>query len=430
MTDDYRPREDNRDRRTPYADTDDDTGNDPGHRADNEAPAAPPKPGRWDRAPEPHYWRFVVGHLGRTLITVGLMMFAFVGYQLWGTGIQEARSQNALARDFDKALLVVGVNQTTTSTVDPATPTTPVAPITTPGPQPQPFPHVINEGEAVASLKIPSIDLSKYVVAGVGVHDLRKGVGHFPNTPFPGQLGNSALAGHRTTYGQPFYSLDKLRQGDEIVVSTILGGTYVYLVTGSEVVGKNDYHVISDSDPTKATLTLITCTPIGTANSRLVVHADLDLSRSSPVGKAALYYGQPPPAGSDQAALPDDTGTLDSTTSSAAVPVTTTGVPANASSVPTATSARTSNTSTTSPVQTGGFRAPTDAFSQGWFSDNSAFVPVSIWGVILLGIWRGSYLVAKRKRRLWIGFVIGFIPFAVVLYFFFENLNRLLPTAI
>ena len=55
------------------------------------------------------------------------------------------------------------------------------------------------------------------IVAGVAVEDLRRGPGHFPETPLPGQLGNAAIAGHRTTYGQPFRNVDDLVPGDEII---------------------------------------------------------------------------------------------------------------------------------------------------------------------------------------------------------------------
>ncbi|MGA1061881.1 MAG: hypothetical protein ACO3VH_06090, partial [Ilumatobacteraceae bacterium] len=48
---------------------------------------------RWDLPPEPHDWRWAVGLLGRTLVVVGLLMLGFVGYQLWGTGIETARAQ-------------------------------------------------------------------------------------------------------------------------------------------------------------------------------------------------------------------------------------------------------------------------------------------------------------------------------------------------
>ena len=59
-----------------------------------------------------------------------------------------------------------------------------------------------------------------YLVAGVRVDDLKKGVGHYPSTPLPGQYGNAALAGHRTTYGAPFYKIDRLKRGDRIFMDT------------------------------------------------------------------------------------------------------------------------------------------------------------------------------------------------------------------
>ena len=65
-------------------------------------PASHDKVSRWDRPKPPHDWRWVVGGIGRTLITLGLMMFAFVAYQLWGTGIQTAQAQRTLSREFDE----------------------------------------------------------------------------------------------------------------------------------------------------------------------------------------------------------------------------------------------------------------------------------------------------------------------------------------
>ena len=54
------------------------------------------------------------------------------------------------------------------------------------------------------------------MVEGVSLADLKKGPGHYPETPLPGQEGNAAIAGHRTTYGAPFHRLDELKPGDEI----------------------------------------------------------------------------------------------------------------------------------------------------------------------------------------------------------------------
>ena len=84
-------------------------------------------------------------------------------------------------------------------------------------------------GEAIARIVIPSIDLDTIVVAGVQIDDLRKGPGHYSTTPLPGQPGNAAIAGHRTTYGAPFGRLNELNAGDAVIVET-LQGRFVYRV--------------------------------------------------------------------------------------------------------------------------------------------------------------------------------------------------------
>ena len=71
--------------------------------------------------------------------------------------------------------------------------------------------------------------------------------------------------------------------------------------------------------------------------------------------------------------------------------------------------------------------ATPDAFSDGWFSDSSAIVPAILWGLLLAAIGYGIYWLSHKVRRYWVGVLAGFVPFIVVLYFFYENVNRLLP---
>ena len=68
-----------------------------------------------------------------------------------------------------------------------------------------------------------------------------------------------------------------------------------------------------------------------------------------------------------------------------------------------------------------------DGLSGGWFDDSAAIPHVIAWGMLLLAVGIGSYYVGKASKRLYVSFIVGFIPFVVVLYFFFENVNRLLP---
>jgi sortase A len=101
----------------------------------------------------------------------------------------------------------------------------------------------------------------------------RAGAGHYPNTPLPGQDGNVAIAGHRTTYGKPFNRVDELNVGDRIWLITPVG-EYEYEVSKDPwVTGPRDWSVI---EPTSApSLTLTTCHPKGSAAERLIVRAEL-----------------------------------------------------------------------------------------------------------------------------------------------------------
>ena len=115
------------------------------------------------------------------------------------------------------------------------------------------------------------------VVDGVSVSDLQRGPGHYPGSAMPGEDGNFAVAGHRVTYGRPFFDLDEIRAGDEVRVWDRDGDHFVYEVTGTEVVGPRDSWVL-DSDPQgtgEPTLTLTTCNPRFSLRERLIMFAEL-----------------------------------------------------------------------------------------------------------------------------------------------------------
>ena len=174
--------------------------------------------------------RRLLGATGRVLVTTGILLLLFVAYQLWGTGIYEARAQNRLRGQFANQLEEQGQTPlgatTTTVREDPTVSTTPPTTVPAPALAPQ-------NGDAMGFIRIDKIGLGTgdpaAVIEGVDVDDLRQGTGHYPTTPLPGQEGNSAIAGHRTTYGHPFGDLDQLAKGDTIVVQT-LQGTFTYIV--------------------------------------------------------------------------------------------------------------------------------------------------------------------------------------------------------
>lgn len=128
-------------------------------------------------------------------------------------------------------------------------------------------------GDPLTRLKIPAIDVSTVVVEGTTASALRAGAGHYPNTPLPGEEGNVAIAGHRTTYGKPFANIDRLKPGDQIVLETPLG-THVYKVSKDPfVVDNTEWSVISQTPGRHLTLT--SCHPKGSARQRIVVRAEL-----------------------------------------------------------------------------------------------------------------------------------------------------------
>jgi sortase A len=132
----------------------------------------------------------------------------------------------------------------------------------------------VQVGDSLTRIKIPAIDVNVVVVEGTTASALRAGAGHYPETPLPCEVGNVAIAGHRTTYGRPFNHMDLLKPGDKITLETPIG-TCTYEINAKPfTVSPRDVAVIANT-PTQATLTLTTCHPKGSAKQRLVTKANL-----------------------------------------------------------------------------------------------------------------------------------------------------------
>ena len=289
--------------------------------------------------------RSALSALGALLTGAGVLILLFVAYQLWGTGLYTSRQQDSLRSEFQQKL------KATPST----TPTT-VNPANLPPPPPS--------GESVAHIRIPKIGLDQLIVQGVGLADLRKAPGHYPSTPLPGEQGNAAIAGHRTTYGAPFNRLGELVDGDEILVTTVKG-SFTYTVGRIHVVKPSQVEVL-DPTPTPV-LTLTTCHPKYSAKERLVVVANL-----APGQKATTATPSPAPApGEEEVAAGEGLG------------------------------------------------------DPGLASDRSK-VSTVLWGVFTFLVGLGWWL-AIRKWRHWASYLGGVLPFLVSLFFFYAHLELLLP---
>jgi sortase A len=134
--------------------------------------------------------------------------------------------------------------------------------------------RAVGVGDSLTRLSMPDIDVEVVVVEGTTASALRAGAGHYADTPLPCELGNVAIAGHRTTYGRPFHNVDLLEVGDEITLETPIGSC-TYRVNQEPFAVKPNRLDVIQSDMSKATLTLTTCHPKGSARERLIIKADL-----------------------------------------------------------------------------------------------------------------------------------------------------------
>jgi sortase A len=182
---------------------------------------------------------------GKVLLTAAFIVGAYVLWLLWGTGFYYDRQQDRLLEQFQARVAAE---------------------------DPRFRPGVVLPGQAYAIIRIPSIDVNEVVVQGTEVEDLKAGPGHYEGTSDPwNPTGRVGIAGHRTTYGAPFWDLDKVRPGDEIRLITEQG-TFDYVVTESRDVPPTADSVLRQTD--QPSLVLTTCTPKFSAAMRLIVFAD------------------------------------------------------------------------------------------------------------------------------------------------------------
>jgi len=127
------------------------------------------------------------------------------------------------------------------------------------------------KGEAIGILEIPRLQTELPIIEGTSEDELDRGIGHYSDTVFPGQPDQILLSGHRETV---FRRLGELEMGD--IFHIILPyGTYIYEITGSQIVEANDTTVIRSTAPIE-TLNVSTCYPfsyIGDAPYRYVLTA-------------------------------------------------------------------------------------------------------------------------------------------------------------
>lgn len=208
--------------------------------------------------------RTAVGVFGELLVTAGVVLLLFVVWQLGYVALVDTRAQAGVVGDLEQQF----------SAAAPAPSATAGAPDSA----------ALQDGQVFAILRIPRLGgptWAKPVYEGVGTATLDKGLGRYPTTQLPGQIGNTAIAGHRAGHGNPLIDIDSIRPGDVMIVET-RDGYAVYRAERSEIVAPTRTDVIAPVPgrfgqvPTQAYLTLTSCEPRFGSTSRYVVFGVLD----------------------------------------------------------------------------------------------------------------------------------------------------------
>ncbi|MEO8262090.1 MAG: class E sortase [Pseudolysinimonas sp.] len=207
----------------------------------------------------------IVGVLGELLISAGVFVLLFLGWQLWFNDLVVGSQLH------DESLEQSSTWQGNASTAENGTPTDPPV-MDAPG----------STGEVFGLMIIPRFGADYYrpIAQGTGTTAvLNKGeIGHYPTSSMPGAVGNFAVAAHRTSYGKPFNGLGTLRVGDHIFVETA-DGWYQYTFRNLEYVRPTGVGVIDpvpQSDgvaPTDRFLTMTSCNPMFTAAERIIAYS-------------------------------------------------------------------------------------------------------------------------------------------------------------
>ena len=415
--------------------------------------------------------------LGMGLTWASFIGVLFVLFQLFGTGVFEYQSQSKLSSKFEAAspsieliatpifLPTTTIETTTTTTssttsipapvttiasnqttavdeniapveVVPTTLPAEIAPTTLPAEiAPTTLPPVIDptmvqqstaaikrvtkasEGDVIGRIMAPSIGLDKFIVEGAAVNELRSAIGRYRGTAFLGNKGNVALAGHRTTYGAPFGRIGELLPGDKINVLTPVGtaiyevidpvvasklwaGTVREIGGGYSVVGPSDEFVLADVGDNRLTLTA--CHPKFSAEERIIVVAQLvgePFAMLNPeFGKSIAQITTPPTLANGEAAP---------------------STPADPSLNSTEQLFDPSVNVDVTPVAIQTLKVTLDGLP-------NQIAPSIVFALLTLVVMTAIAAASEKFGRLR-AYIFGSAPFFIVLWFFFRNLELLLP---
>lgn len=212
----------------------------------------------------------VVGIVGELFLTLAVVCALYILWQLWWTGVISEQTQDKQAEQTSWSKPAESDGSYKIAKAQEGDPPVPAEPST---------------GDVVGQLYIPRFgsNWKRLIVEGITADQLaRHGLGHYPMTQLPGELGNFAVAGHRSGYGEPLGNVPDFEKGDAIVVRT-QDYWYVYHYTSHEIVLPSQTDVIAPvphqlgQTPTNRLITLTTCEPrYTTATHRWISYGQLD----------------------------------------------------------------------------------------------------------------------------------------------------------
>ena len=219
--------------------------------------------------------RAVVGGLGEFLLTAGVVLILYVVWQLGYVGVVDSNKQagvvSALEQDFGGT---PHGDSTRGSSAGTSVPTF----------GPPLDASQLQDGSVLGIVRIPRLGgptWAKPLYQGAGLDVIAKGLGHYDTTQLPGQVGNVAIAGHRTTHGNPFIDIDAIQTGDVMIIET-REAWFVYRAVRHEIVEPTRIEVLAPVPgqpgvtPTEAWFTLTSCNPRYGSTERYIVFAKFE----------------------------------------------------------------------------------------------------------------------------------------------------------
>ncbi len=223
--------------------------------------------------------------LGELLITAGIVLLLFVGWELWWTNVEADAKQTEAIHDFAQEFQ------------GPLAPTAPADPANFGEPVVGTAPGY---GKTIGIMYVPRFgaDYTRPIIEGTdaGVLDTL-GLGHYGSTSMPGALGNFAVAGHRQTHGAVLDNIHTLVPGDKIYVQTA-DGYYTYVFRNNQIVTPDRTDVLMPvptqpgAQPKESILTMTSCNPRFGSQERIIAYSLLDSWQPASAGPPSAIAAQ------------------------------------------------------------------------------------------------------------------------------------------